>query len=61
MTALVSKVGQQGPDPALIEAVFKPARNNGGLTTVSIQVGGYGTALLGSIRRRQRLKATSAL
>ena len=36
--------------PTKIEAVFKPARNNGGLTTVSTQVGGYGTALLGSIR-----------
>jgi hypothetical protein len=39
--------GREGPTK--IEAVFKPARYDGGLTTVSMQVGVYRLSLLSNI------------
>ena len=46
------------------QAVFKPARDGGGLETVSMQVGEYGSALSGRLRRLtafRRLRAAQQL
>ena len=46
------------------EAVFKPARDDGGLATVSMQVGEYGAVLFGRLRRLTaltRLRAAQQL
>ena len=47
--------------PTKIEAVFKPARDDGGLATVPIQVGGYSSALFGSIRTPSAPHSAQAL